>query len=189
MLKELPPDHDLGHLRTALTFVKDFRVAIDGGAHQGIWTRELLKHFDTVYAFEPVPSNFEKLPEESINRNNALGDGSFVVAMANGPENTGQYHINPRSSVCGMTLLNALDSEMIDDVDFLKLDVEGYELMALKGASETIMRCKPVILIEENGLCERYGVKPFESEEYLISLGYKRVAKRNKDYIYEYNVQ
>ncbi|MEC9373965.1 MAG: FkbM family methyltransferase, partial [Planctomycetota bacterium] len=43
-------------------------------------------------------------------------------------------------------------------VNFIKLDVEGAEELALKGAVQTIRRCKPAILFESvPGGAERYG--------------------------------
>lgn len=191
-MQELPLDHDLSHLRRALQFVNNTRVAIDGGAHQGIWSREMAKHFDEVYAFEPVDANFEVLKDVGVNAIQMGLCGETVQHhFAPGKDNTGQWHVE-----CDQDLENdypdvaaqcrPLDYFNIKDVDFLKLDVEGYELFALEGARETIINSKPVVLIEDNGLCERYGVKFGAAGKYLESLGYSMVKKMNKDYLYEW---
>ena len=39
----------------SLQFVTNKRVALDIGANVGLWSRSLVKHFETVVAFEPVP--------------------------------------------------------------------------------------------------------------------------------------
>lgn len=41
-----------------------------------------------------------------------------------------------------------LDSERLEDVGFLKIDVEQHERQVLRGALDTISRCRPVVLIE-----------------------------------------
>ena len=181
-LLDLPPDYDLDHLHAALSYVKTHRTAIDGGAHQGIWTRELLKMFNSVYAFEPIQSNREKLPSDSINFHYGLGQVHEERIMAPGKKNTGQWHV----ATLGIDHADIipLDSLEIPSVDFLKLDLEGYELFALKGAEITIKVNKPVILIEENGLSSRYGVTPGSAGEYLESLGYKKRETIGQDEIY-----
>ena len=68
----------------------------------------------------------------------------------------------------------AIDIKRLDDfgysnIDFVKIDVEGFEVEVLKGAGETITRCKPVVMIEVfeinrsevEALMEGYGYKKF----------------------------
>ena len=45
----------------ALSFVKDFGVAVDCGAHVGLWSRDLSNFFENLYCFEPVKEFFECL--------------------------------------------------------------------------------------------------------------------------------
>lgn len=189
-LRELPKDYDLDHLRAALSYVENFTTAVDGGAHQGIWSRELLNHFNRVYAFEPQVDNFNKLIFLN-NRVNfsayffALGDKQKKRFMAPGEKNTGQYHVVDVGE--NLISVEPLDSFGLRDVGFIKLDVEGYELFALKGAIRTIKRDKPVILLEDNGLCERYGVKSGEAGKYVESLGYELVEQMDYDYVYRHS--
>ncbi len=181
-LLELPDDYDLDHLQAAMFYMKNYRTAIDGGAHQGIWTREMLKLFNSVSAFEPVESNREKLPDESINFHYGLGQVSENRVMAPGKKNTGQWHV--ASLGIEQVEIIPLDSLEIPSVDFIKLDLEGYELFALKGAEVTTKVDKPVILIEENGLNKRYMVRDDACKEYLESLGYRRREQVGQDSIY-----
>ena len=44
------PDYEIGTRRVALGLTKQRRVALDVGAHVGIWTRHLAEEFDTVWA-------------------------------------------------------------------------------------------------------------------------------------------
>jgi hypothetical protein len=56
----------------------------------------------------------------------------------------------------------------------LMLDIEGYELFALRGAVETIKRCKPVIVLEDkHGCCTDFGYKVGDCEKFLAQFGYQ----------------
>lgn len=185
-LEELPDTHDMRHLQWALSHVDNFGVAIDGGAHQGIWTRELMRHFDEVIAFEPVASNRRMIPQGARTYPYALGDkhGSVDVRLMSNAVNTGMYHVTPGDRHT-MVTLDELDEFEID-CDFLKLDIEGYELHALRGARRLLMRCKPVVLIEDNGTCTYYGIKQMESDEYLKRIGYSCLGRMNADFLYKW---
>ena len=79
-----------------------------------------------------------------------------------------------------------LDSFNFEDVDYIKIDVEGHELKVLKGAINTINKYSPLIVVEENGSAEKWnkGIKN-EALNYLQELGYKIVAQERNDYILE----
>ena len=64
--------------------------------------------------------------------------------------------------------VNTLDSYGLQDVDFIKLDVEGYETRVLQGGLETIQRCSPAILCEINR-------GDFSARQLLESIGYRCV--------------
>ena len=71
--------------------------------------------------------------------------------------------------------------------DFLKLDLEGYELYALQGAEQLLTRCKPVVCIEQKRFRDTEGrvlVREQEAGLYLERLGMRQVAKRGNDCIY-----
>lgn len=180
-LQDLPDDHDLSHLYRALSYVEKFDTALDVGAHRGIWTRVLKTRFNTVIAFEPVLPLFKQLPEPKFSV--AIGDRHGTCNIAPGPENTGQGHVVDGDSIP----IRPLDYFRLENVDFLKLDVEGYELFALTGAEVTIRTCHPVILLEKNGLSERYGVTDSDIDTYLDTLGYEWVKQWNKDHLYVFS--
>jgi len=97
--------------------------------------------------------------------------------------NSGQWHL---SNVCGAidVQVSPLDAFNLYNVGFIKLDVEGYEYFALKGAEKTIKKWRPVVLIEENGLCNRYGIKDGQCGELLKSWGYSLAQRVRKDEIW-----
>ncbi len=64
-----------------------------------------------------------------------------------------------------------LDSFGFDDVDFIKIDVEGHERNVLAGASETIRRCRPTLLVE---IEQRHSDEPFGDRlAFFQSFGYR----------------
>lgn len=46
--------------------------------------------------------------------------------------------------------IRTLDSFEIDNVGFIKYDIEGYELKAVRGSEQTIKKFYPVIVVEQN---------------------------------------
>ena len=48
-------DYEQGEYDNIIKHIPNFDVALDVGAHVGIWTRRLTHKFKTVVAFEPVP--------------------------------------------------------------------------------------------------------------------------------------
>lgn len=171
----------------ALSYVTDWRRAVDGGAHVGTWTVALSEKFDTVHAFEPDPDNYKCLEANTkhlrkiVRHDVALGAGWGAAAMVKGSENSGQAHLGTEGPAVKIA---PLDDYGFTSLGFLKLDVEGYELHAILGARDTIMRCKPIILIEENGLCERYGTRDGDAPDLLKTMGMVKLAQVNKDHIF-----
>jgi FkbM family methyltransferase len=177
-LDDLPDNHDISHLKAALRYFDGRRAAIDAGAHRGIWTRYLEKQFDVVYAFEPVASLFEQLPEPRFNV--AVGDYNGRCGIAPGPDNTGQGHVTNGDDYKMVTI----DSLRLQHIDLIKLDIEGYEIFALMGAVKTIQRCRPAIILEKNGLSARYGIADNEVDVWLAERDYRWETRWNKDHLY-----
>ncbi len=183
----------LDHLQQALGFVTDFRVAVDGGAHVGSWALKMAEVFDEVIAFEPAEDTFECLNENVWKSTNVspfcaalgaeFGRGKIVDDISrNG--NTGSRFM--RMDEAGSILIKPLDSFELTNLDFLKLDVEGFEYYALLGGEQTIKNCRPVIVIEEKGFGRRYDIQPFAASGLLTSWGARCVTKIGKDYVFAF---
>ena len=114
-------------------------------------------------------------PAENIFKfNAALGDVHRGVGLSLRPDNVGAHHVDGAGDI--PTLL--IDDLALQGCDLIYLDIEGYELPALRGAESTIERCKPVISIEDKGMSERYGIAKGEAEAWLGSRFNYRVAER-----------
>ena len=183
-LLDIPDDHQAADIDTALRFVDRFDCAIDCGAHRGVITRQLAKRFKSVTAIEPGPLA-DKIEGATVVRA-ALADKPGRCALEDGKVNTGQLHVIDGDAVEVITL----DSLGLSP-DFIKIDVEGMEWHTIKGGEETIRRCKPVIMLEENGLNRRYGIPDGGAGALLESWGAVRVmvltAKwGDQDWIYKW---
>lgn len=134
---------------------------LDVGANVGFHTlyfAELTGSNGKVSAFEPVPHNFEALTfnvsinsfENVITKQVALGNKNEqlnIAADLNHP-NPGSYNLFDQR---GNTLINCvIGDEMIGDdkVDFIKIDVEGYESFVIDGLLQTIKKNRPRIIFE-----------------------------------------
>jgi FkbM family methyltransferase len=177
----------LDHLHAALAHVEGRTLAVDVGAHVGSWTFAMAEAgFKTVESFEPAPDTFECLRENAKewredHRNIqcligltrcALGEETAKMGMKEDGKyaggNTGGRYLQGDGDV----MVRPLDVYNLDVLDFLKLDVEGFELFALRGARGTLLRCKPVVLIEDkHRMAHRYKQQPGAAGQFLMDLG------------------
>lgn len=137
----------------SLDYVKQNRLALDIGANVGLWSRDLVKYFHNVIAFEPVAMFRECLMKNVFAKNleirgHALGDQEGMIRMIITEGNTGHTHVDP-SSTNGDTQIRRLDALNLDNVDYIKIDCEGFEYRVLQGAEQTIRCCRPVVVIEQ----------------------------------------
>jgi FkbM family methyltransferase len=161
-------------LRAALAYVKDSRTAIDIGAHCGLWTVQLGKYFQVVEAFEPLPRHIECWRETAGWKDSchlhevALGEKTGRCGMKVFEGLSGRSHV----SGDGPIQMHRLDDYGFENVDFVKVDVEGYELFVLKGAKETLLKWKPVMVVEQKPKHGgTYGISDTAALDYLQSLG------------------
>jgi FkbM family methyltransferase len=72
------------------------------------------------------------------------------------------------------TLDGYFDEHKLDQVDILKIDIEGSELPCLKGARDTLRKFKPHLIIEiQNDSADAAGYSPADILDYLAGLGYR----------------
>jgi FkbM family methyltransferase len=168
---------------------------VDIGAHDGLLTIPLARlPGSRVLAFEPLPSAFARLqaalcaafggdPAHVECHHLALGDhqGSITLAMPvldgvaqeQWASTAKDYaaHVSARVSVERFTVpMRRLDDFALTDVTAIKLDAEGAEYEILRGARETLLRCRPVLTLEVE---ERHREgSTYAVPAYLDALGY-----------------
>ena len=79
--------------------------------------------------------------------------------------------------------MKKLDDYEYNNIDFIKIDVEGFENQVVLGAKETLIRNKPIIIVEQKGFSNRYKETQFEAIDTLKSYGAKVIDQVVKDYI------
>lgn len=162
-------------------FIKKFRNAVDIGCRDGEFTRYLHLDFDHVYAFDPrLKSRFSfNVDLKKVTHFHcALGDEVGEITMFGGAH-MGQGDVRP--TVARVFTLDMFD---LQQVDYIKIDVEGFEKKVLLGAARTIERDNPLIVIEQNDVVLE-GEHQYSAKAHLESIGYRQVAvdKRGWDFV------
>lgn len=132
-------------------------VVIDLGANIGAFSIYAAKHGAIVYAIEPEPHNLEAL-KNNIEINNltnnihicpyAISDykGTTVINDNGGGSTIKDGH-TIGSEVEVMPFNNFFDLYNINNVDVLKIDIEGAEVEVILGASkENLQKCKYITM-------------------------------------------
>jgi FkbM family methyltransferase len=153
-------------------------VVVDVGAFIGDTTECFLGHGCEVHAFEPNAYAFLCLrtncPLAHLHPI-ALGSGQSYVWRRQGGNIGGQPLILQEK---GDGIARTLDSFEISRVAFLKIDVEGFELLVLKGAEKTIRESRPILHIEVNpNALMLFGATPGDLYRRLTSLGYADIRE------------
>ncbi|HJX53954.1 MAG TPA: FkbM family methyltransferase [Polyangia bacterium] len=144
-------DADLANLHNlVLPLISEGSVVIDAGASLGDHTAVYATRANVVHAFEPQPESFACLRENCedlpgvVLHNCGLSDRAAALAIAKDP-NVGASGIRGKGDV-------PIEVIMLDSLglfpDLIKWDVEGHEVLALRGARMTILRCRPIMVIE-----------------------------------------
>lgn len=165
----------------AYKYITNFDLAIDVGANVGLWAKPLTEKFNQVIAFEPLEQVYTCLERNvaglAVNINKfALGSVNDVVEMIYDSENTGGSFVSEVGT--GSIEIKRMDDLDLPKFDLLKIDCERHELEVLKGATETILKYKPIII------CEQHADTNYDAGIYLKSLGAKELTNVRKDYIF-----
>lgn len=162
-------------LSTALPYVQNYRNAIDVGARYGCYTRSLhTAGFKHVYAFEVLE---QFMPDFSRNV-----DLSRATVWCNGVmDKVGMYGRQGKRVLLekGSTPICTIDYFDFQDVDLIKIDIDSYDHLALKGARNTIERCRPIIQMEWGPLQVKYNPTMQEDDAWscIKDLGYIKAAR------------
>lgn len=194
--ESLTGTYDLEVSRHVAQFVRLGDVAIDGGANVGLVTLLLAKAVGSegrVYAIEPGEVYLKRL-KKNLELNPHLSDvvavlpvgisdaeGVMTWAADPGAPYNASFLPDSEASLEGatslpVTTLDALTrSEGLDRLDFVKLDLEGMELWALKGAREVLDRFRPAVLFESLEIFRHARGRPdvfLDIGELLTAAGY-----------------
>lgn len=183
---------DLTSVDHVLTLTPGRTACVQAGGHLGVFAKYLSRFFEAVYTFEPAPELFQQLnanvPETNVIRlQAALGASPALVDVACSrrgnkvaPVHEGLTHIAGQGLIPTMRL----DDLQLPVLDLLYLDLEGYELYALRGAEATLARCRPVIAVEVNQNAGFYGFERDDVRRFITDRGYQFSGRVQSDEVY-----
>jgi FkbM family methyltransferase len=158
-------------------------VFVDAGSNYGWHSLESSLSCKTVYSFEPQ-KYIHDIQKMSIDDNNISNIKLFNCGLGEVNETKEMTPIQYDSTSVNMGDLSVgvggekievrtLDSFNLDRLDFIKIDVQGYEKFVLNGAENTIKTCKPTIIIEmEDHQLRRFGYGVTELFNVIRNYGY-----------------
>ncbi len=181
--------------KEAEKFISNQSCMLDVGANCGAFALRIAqraiqmhKRDFIVYAFEPNPYVFNDLqknlsanPELSFYvklEQKGLGAIAGSFGMTFNRKNTGHGHIalNQEDATCQIqidTVDRFVKEHVRERVSFLKIDVEGYEPLVIKGAKQTIVKYKPTLFVEITEVWfQKRGYSQTKLFNYLLPIGY-----------------
>jgi FkbM family methyltransferase len=179
---------ECAEVRTLIEATRPGTVAVDIGAHVGIFTIPLARAVGTdgaVWAFEPLPENVDRLHANVAE--NRLANVTVFDSAASDTDGVLSFHFAGDSAygstgevfsgwgtgrsetVPTVRLETEWKARGMPVVSVIKIDVEGAELAVLRGSQEVIRRCRPVLLIEAANSDQLAKI-----EKYLSSFNYER---------------
>ena len=174
----------------------DPKIIIDGGANVGFVTNQFCKLFphSTIHAFEPNPSVFEQMQaffknnKKVVANNKGLGNkNDFLTFYKNNNTGTSSFLKPNDFHLSGMArkyvevktevinLSDYLGNNAINEVDILKLDIEGFELKVLESLETQLRDNKIKVILTEVNLIATYDGQCLIEEifAYLRKLNYQ----------------
>ena len=159
------------------------RRFIDVGGNIGAYSYFFSSTFQIVECFEPlkeISRSLTCLNKSNVNIHNfavsdRVGQLKFFIPLINGKLVSTRASLEkPNCEVQERIVeINTLDNYNFEAVDLIKIDVEGHELSVIKGATQTILKNKPTLIIEiEQRHNETSIMKTFELLETLNYVGF-----------------
>ena len=188
-----PYNCEVSYINDYINKTKRNNTFIDIGANIGTHSIAYSKLYKKIIAFEPDLYNFNQ-SKENIMMNNIVNVELYNKALGSSKGFVKTIQHNNHSRGCIYTLSSddindvqkiTLDSLNLINIDFIKIDVEGNEFDVIEGATNTILRNKPIIEFEYNNLAKSLcNVQYKDIELYLNNIGYIFDKKIHDNYFY-----
>lgn len=180
--------------RALVALARDSKCVLDIGANQGWYSthvgRTLEETGGRVFAFEPVATTYAVLCAnlernalgDVVTANNfgfgeAAGTVEFFIPAFTGSVGASREQLFPddenRAVTCEIRVLDEFVAAQGIAPDLIKCDVEGSELMVLRGAEETLRSARPVVMLEMlRKWAKRFGYHPNDIIEHMARFDY-----------------
>lgn len=185
--------YDYNEMHFMIRYLREEDSFLDIGANIGIYSIIAASKINSgsIYSFEALPENYARLQENiKLNRFQqvhaypiAISDNKGTVALNIGEGDSLPFisnsHTTNTISVATETLDNLLDNQDISQLTLAKIDIEGAELLALKGAANLLEKQRPIVWIMEiNYTVNHFNYSQQDVVDFLESYDY---------FLYEYN--
>lgn len=177
-------DYEPEEKKVFSVLVKKGNTVLDIGANVGLhslYFSELVGREGRVFSFEPVQQNYDQIVRNMklngitniIPIHKGLSDVSTKINIAapSNSNNPGAFNLfdtkEPTETVEVITGDFFIESENIKQVDFIKMDIEGYEYFAIKGLAKTLATFKSTVVFEFDS---NYHAKTGAGEEDIFEL-------------------
>lgn len=177
--------YDQETLRVMDLVLKPDSHCLDVGGHKGDMLAEMLRRAPrgAHQAFEPIPASHARLvkrfpyvPIHNVALSDEAGETTFHVVV----DAPALSSLRERPAANGKRVeeisirTERLDTFVAPDekIDLIKIDVEGAEYHVFRGATETLSRCRPVVVFEHGrGGADCFGAGPNQVYELLSDCG------------------
>lgn len=155
-------------------FVQGHDVVVQAGGNCGMYPLLYSKTFKHVYTFEMDSTCFTALAHNcdqmKITRiNAAVGDTPQLIKYGNTtPDNAGMHSLLGQGDSPLYAQMLTIDSFKLPQCNLIHLDVEGAEVFAIRGARETILTHRPIVVLEMTNYIE-------EINQFMDEVGYMEV--------------
>jgi len=158
------------------------------GGNAGFYVKRYSELFNTVYTFEPDPTNFYCLnlnvTSPNVYKYQAILGNTHELRQINNTYDSlghGGTYVNNNIGNGNIPTIK-IDDLNLPECDLIHLDIEGYEMFAILGGIETLKRCKPIVCIEDYEPCKnRYKTSIKLVEDILFNIGYSCIGKVEGD--------
>jgi FkbM family methyltransferase len=151
----LNPSYEGKYRHHILEIIPSKRTFIDVGTNVGIWSLPMTKNFKKVVSYEPSKQNLECLKANIPNgidlREKAIANFTGTADFHQAGKNCGDGKLcRPGVGSSYSVPVVRLDDEQLDEVDLIKIDVQGWEYEVLDGARKLLEEQRPWVIFEVN---------------------------------------
>jgi FkbM family methyltransferase len=188
--------NDAFEIETLKKTIKPGSYVLDIGANIGFYSKilsDIVGENGRIFCFEPDKTNFKYLQKNTVGLknvvlfNNAVSDKKDVIKIYKSKMLNVDHRTYPVSDYESVEEIHALsiDELMADGtipkVDFVKIDIQGYELFAFKGMQKLLQSNKNLKMVAEywpHGF-KKAGYTAADLYRFFTELGYKFSVMEN----------
>ncbi len=180
-------DYELSEKKIFSVLVKKGNTVLDVGANIGLhslYFSELVGREGRVFSFEPVRQNYDQIIRNiklngvanifPIHKGLSDVNTKINIAAPSSSNNPGAFNLfdtnEPTETVDVITGDFFIESENVKQVDFIKMDIEGFEYFAIKGLANTLATFKTTVVFEFDS---NYHAKTGAGEKDIFDMFHK----------------